>query len=284
MELERELAERLCGGHPADAARVLDALPLDDVASVLREVSAASSAAVLSRARPGFASRVLEAMQDREATRVLSELPPEDAAFVLRRVGPERRQRMLAELPERQKSSVKRLLSFPEHTAGALCDPSAITLGTDDTVDEALRRVREEASHAHYTAYVLEEDHRLVGALNLLELLAADGRRRLREIMTAPVVSVPASASGSAIASHPGWAEFRSLPVIDDQGRFVGAFRYGTLRRLRSELGRAAQRPRDDTAFALGDLFRAAVSGLVEAVTIPDRGDARTSGDSGRGA
>jgi hypothetical protein len=77
-----------------------------------------------------------------------------------------------------------------------------------------------------------------------------------------------ALASRADVLAHPGWKEVHALPVVDEQGAYLGALRYRTLRRLEEELLHRPGEDGDATA-ALGQLFATAATGLLEALTGP---------------
>jgi hypothetical protein len=49
------------------------------------------------------------------------------------------------------------------------------------------------------------------------------------------VEKLSAEALLPAILLHPAWREFHALPVVGDDGQFLGAIRYKTLKRLEQE-------------------------------------------------
>jgi hypothetical protein len=70
-----------------------------------------------------------------------------------------------------------------------------------------------------------------------------------------------------------------ALPVVDERDRYLGAVRYRTLRRLEDDM-RGVPSEERATARALGGLFRAGASAMLEAMvaSTPDR----RSAESGR--
>ena len=65
------------------------------------------------------------------------------------------------------------------------------------------------------------------------------------------VARLSARAPHSEILVHPRWRDLHALPVVDDDGTFVGALRYRTLRRLEEEAA-AEQKRRHPVTLALG--------------------------------
>jgi Mg/Co/Ni transporter MgtE len=169
-----------------------------------------------------------------------------------------------ATAPKRARA-LRGLLEFPENTAGAMMDPQVLALPEDLTAREALIRVREAAADTGYNLYVVDRQQRLAGVLNLRELFLARPRSPLSDLMIRDPLSVPASTGAAALLGHPGWKRVHSLPVVDEQGAYLGTIRYRTLRALEQEL--LAPRAHDaDAAKALGELLAAGAGGFLDAL------------------
>jgi magnesium transporter len=132
-------------------------------------------------------------------------------------------------------------------------------------VEEAVDRVREAAGEARYNLYVVDRDQLLVGVVNLRELLMAEPGAPLSSLMKTAVHRLSARADRPTVVSHPGWRLVHALPVVDERGRYLGAVRYRTMRRLEEGL-RNDGTEEGATARALGGLLRAGASAVLEAL------------------
>lgn len=274
MDLDTLLANGLVTAHPLEAAQALERIPARDAAALLEELEVEASAGVLQRMNSHSAAGVVTALADANTCEIFERLSTPTAALVLRHVNAAVRERLLASLPRRRARGLGSVLDFPANTAGSLMDPEVLGIPHDLTVEEAIARVREAARDARYNVYVVDRDQVLVGVINLRELLMAEPGDQISALMKTDVHRLSARADRRMVVSHPGWREVHALPVVDDHGRYLGAVRYRTLRRL--EEGLRSNLPDEGaTARALGDLLRAGASAMLEAVvasTSPDRG------------
>jgi len=278
MSLQSRMAEELIRAHPERAAAVLEGLPVEAAGALLARQEGALAGAVLAAMAPHAAGALLGALPPKRAAECLEALELDVAARLLRRA-PGRAETLLAAMAPRRSRALGALLGFEEGTAGALMDPEVLALPADLTAEQALTQVRQAADRARYNLYVLERDGRLVGVLNLRELLLAAPRTRLGDAMVRDPYRVPAGAPEAAVRAHPGWREVHALPVVDAGGRYLGAIRYRTLQDL--ERGALRGGPDGgDTAAALGDLFAAGARGLLEALA---GGERTRAGSRGRG-
>jgi magnesium transporter len=103
--------------------------------------------------------------------------------------------------------------------------------------------LRRSSQHALYYVYVVDREGRLIGVVNLRQLLLTSSKQSLQTLMRRPVYSLPPGADHAGIVAHPGWRELHALPVVDGSGRFLGVLRHETVRRLEED--RIADKPYD---------------------------------------
>lgn len=271
MDLIANLAEELIERHPARAAVALETVDWEDAAQLLVRSKPSHAARVLTRMTPQLAARILGSFDEERMAASIEALPLDVAARVVRRVPEDRRAVVLDSLKPRRSRELASLLRFPEGTAGALMDPNVLALPETFTAREAMNRVRESAESARYNLYVLDSEQRLVGAINLRELMLARSKLRLADLMARNPQRLDARADRSEIVAHPGWREVHSLPVVDERGGYLGGLRYRTLRALEAELF-SRNVSDSDAGVALGELFTAGAAAFFEALSSPPTG------------
>ena len=274
MERAPALIDRFIRGHPPEAARVLENLPLDEQAAFCGRIPPDLAAALFDTMEPGAAAGCLQRMPAHRAAEALSRVPLERAALLLRRFRPEERQAVLALLPPDPGSHLALLLGCRPDSAGALMDPRVLTLPPEVTAAEARGRMDARPDQASDCFYVVERDQTLAGVLGLIELLSAPPETPVSALMRRERECLRMDDSLASVRVHPGWLELHVLPVLDGRGRFAGALRHRTLRRL----GEADRPPRPDAVgAALGELYRIGLSALVKGAV----GEERTAPPSG---
>jgi magnesium transporter len=264
MEAEQLLAGAFSAAHPIDAARLLEALPAAEAAVVFERTEPRVAAGVLERMAPGSAAECLTDLAPERAGMLLAALRLDLGAALLRRLEAEARERILAGTPGEVARSLRRLLGYPPHTAGALMDPRVLVLPDEVTAGDALARVRRAPRHLLSYLYVVDGTQVLVGVVGLGELMLAPRAQPLAALMRPRVPRLGARADRTAILAHPGWRELHALPVVEDGGMLVGAIRYEMLRRLEDEMaGSPAARGALEAALVLGEACVAGFSGLL---------------------
>jgi magnesium transporter len=266
MTLAEQLARTYLEDHATEAAQTLERLSVDRRTAVLRALPAPAARAI-ERMTTAAAAEAVAPLTTEEAATVLHQLPIPIAIALLRRLGGDAAARAIAGLPDERREALQRALDYPEGTAGALMDPGILALPDDIAVAEARLRLRRGADGLLHYLYVVNRDGRLVGVLDIPELMRARPRSLVRDVMHDRVEQLSAWAPAAAVRAHPGWRLFHALPVTDEAGRLVGAIRYQTVRRLEQELdtGRRDQIT-TQTVGALGEPFHLGIAGIIEGV------------------
>ena len=215
--------------HPDDAARVLEQLTPQDAAAFLESIPVRLAAPVMRHMVHTTAARFIELLDDDVAAALLPGLGPHAAAAALRFLRKERRDALLGKLPTTTAVAVRMVLGYPVDAVGAWMDPRAFALSTDMDGEGALGQIRRSDDDVGCCVYAIGDDQRLRGIVRLSDIVKADPKTLLSQIMRPPQHVLSARASIPTIRNHPGWSDYPSLPVVERQERFVGALHYSTL-------------------------------------------------------
>lgn len=267
MRADLAVATRFVADHPEQAALVLEQLSFADAAALLAELEPAQGAGLVARLSAALAVDCLRSLPGRLVAGVLGELPIDLAARILMRAGDETREGWLATLPEDRAAFLRRKLRYPTGTAGALVDPLVLALPEDLSVAEAQKQLRRSAERAYYYVYVVDREQRLVGALDIRELMLAESKAMLGAVMHREVVSVSAHADLATVMSHPGWRELDALPVVDGAGVFFGIIRHRVMRQIAGRADDQAGQPMVRTLVSLGELYWTGLSAFLAGVS-----------------
>jgi Mg/Co/Ni transporter MgtE len=263
----KELTIAFLRAHPTEAARALESLDPRETAALIAAVPGRVAAPVVSRLLPGFAARSVEPLSDESAVRLLRRLSTPAAASLLRHLDTSRRARLLAELPRATAVACGLLLRYPEDSIGALADTDVLTVLPSTPVRDVLARLRSARDDAGDFFYVVDEERRLRVCLRPATLLHATGALSVGALEPARVPVLPAQAAPRSVRDHPGWSSHSTLPVVDRDGRLIGALRQSVLMQALTRTpsdARAAAEPRAINAVA--EASWTAVATLLQAL------------------
>ncbi len=265
MNLERQLLTQFATDYPAEVACDLAAMSSQEAALVLGDLAPAVAAGLLHYLPSLSAAFALEQLCTEEAAAILIAVRPDIAAPILRTTPSKRRTAVVNHFPSRLQATISSLLIYAEDTAGALMDPEVLTALDQEPVSQMLERLQRNPEHALYYLYVVADNQRLVGVVNMRELMGARPDVSIASVCTRNVASIAASATWQTVVGHPAWGSVHALPVVDQAGRFVGVIRYETARDLeRRRAGDALTDHSQQTAAALGEVFGLGLRGMFQ--------------------
>lgn len=237
--LERVRAA-LEAGNVDDAITALATLRPEDRAEALADLPTAEQAEVLDELSPSEAAEILENLEDEDAAEVAAQLSTETLADVLDEMDPDDAADVLGDLPEakaaetlsqmgvEQAADVRPLLEHEDDTAGGLMSPDFPYLRRQMTAQQAidsLRSLHPEAE-THYYLYVVDRNNKLIGIVGLRELIMADPRVAIDDIMTRDVLSAVVGTDQEEVARLMSKYGLAALPVVDADGHLVGVINY----------------------------------------------------------
>ncbi|MDQ1316266.1 MAG: hypothetical protein QG662_2375 [Pseudomonadota bacterium] len=265
MASSEELSYAFLEAHPADAARVLERLVPASAAALLQSAPSRLASPVLRQMLPLAGARCLESLDDGETAGLLRGVGAQAGVALLRHFGAERRARLLTLLPTALTIAYELLLGYPEGTVGAWMDPRALALPADMSSSESLERVRHAEDAPVTDPYVIDHSQRLLGYVELADLLRAHATTPLTKLVRPCSHPLPAQSLLAGLREHPGWREASTLPVVDRGDRLVGAITHAAMQRALSiEQSAPAQRGPEDTLAGIAGAYWFGVSGLIQ--------------------
>ena len=181
----------------------------------MRALPPETAARLLSRVHPQSEAAIYEYLVPEPAATLLGLADADDAADAFRALTDESRRTLLASLTPERRRELEERLSYPDHSAGQIMRTDVVAFSKDARVRDVVARLKTitATKHPQSYAYVVDDHRRLLGVLNMRDLLLAD------------VVSVPAHLDREELISEPKLKGYLSIPVVDAQGRLLGAVR-----------------------------------------------------------
>jgi magnesium transporter len=157
-------------------------------------------------------------------SKLLEAMPHDDRVEVLRQLDPEVVEDLLPLVAKADREDIRRLLSYPEDSAGAMMTTDYAWLPRDVTVAQAIEDIRKQASDKEtiYYIYVLDENRRMLGFVSLRNIILSKPNARIEDIMQTEVISVRVDADREEVAKLLQRYNFLAIPVVDEQHRLVG--------------------------------------------------------------
>jgi magnesium transporter len=210
--------------HPADLAALFGVLPKGDWSLVVSRLSIARISDLMEELPDHFRDDLAEHLEPDQLTEAIEEMASDDAADVLADLPAPLARDLIEALSLEDRHEVETLLKYPEDTAGGLMQVELLSVPETATVDETIDAVRanaEEVSTFHFI-YVVDDEHRLVGVLNLGALLLAPPDKPISELVKRNVHTVNPEVDQENVAQMFQRYDLVALPVVDERGRLLG--------------------------------------------------------------
>lgn len=233
------LQEALAEGDARLVRQALGELYPQELLDHWDELSREHRFTVLTLLPPEEAAEVFSHLEEDEQAELLKALPPwrvkellgelslddlTDALQAVEEENPQQAEALLDQLDPETRAEVEELSEYEEDEAGGLMTPEYIALRDSMTVDEVFRFLRRAAPDAEqvYYLYVVDAANRLEGVVSLRDLIVADPKTKVREIMNPDVVRVRTDTDQEEVARLMADYNFTVLPVVDEEGALSG--------------------------------------------------------------
>jgi magnesium transporter len=257
----------------ADVAALFSKLPGDVAIGAMAALDTHDQARLFGYLAPTCQAELSKLISRRDLATIMAAMSPDERADLYKRLDPLAQEAVLPGLALAERDDMRRLASYPEGTVGAVMTSNYATLAPHLPAPAAIDELRRQALDAEtiYQSYVTDADRRLLGVVDLRDLLVARSDQRVLDIMDAEPVHVRAEAPREDAASLISRYDLLAMPVIDADDKLVGIvtqddamdvqeeeatsdfYKAGTVQQLATSL-------RDATLFAL---YRARISWLV---------------------
>ena len=220
----KTLTEWLAQADPLEIAEELGRLPVADRAIPFRLLPKDRALEVFELLDPLHQQELLEGLREASVRELLEDMDPDDRARLVDEMPAKVAKQILAGLSQRERALTATLLGYPENSAGRVMSPEVVNLKANQTVADALARLRRIGGSAEtiYALPVTDDHRRLVGALGLRDLVLADPDTQVGDLMDRDVYSARVDQDQEEVARLIQEADLLALPIVDTEGRLVG--------------------------------------------------------------
>jgi len=216
--------EFLSSQELADVAAYLEELEGNDALAATRLLPLHDQAELIGYLKPSSQLVMATSIGRRELAALMSAMSHDERADLFKQLDEEAQEALLPALSKAERDDLRRLASFEEGTVGSVMTTDYATLKPEMNANQALEALRAQALEAEtvYTAYIVDDDRRLIGVLDLQDLLMARARQRVADIMDTEPVWIRAEAEQEEAARRIARYDLIALPVLDSDDRLVG--------------------------------------------------------------
>jgi len=232
------LKETLSDMHPADLADIIEQLGpgqrdaifhqlnTERASDTLEEIDSRVQRAIVSSLTKEWTAQLVNEMTPGQAADVLAVLPTDEMNDILELLREEHRKKIRNILEQHEEKIVNyatsRFLKFPPGT----------------TVREAFEQYRRTGGESDVVMYlyVVDEQGKLLGVVDIRELIKASNENKLGDIMSSVVANlIPQSTLREASAMFDRYG-FRAIPIVDEKDKILGVVPFRDMMNLKHRL------------------------------------------------
>ncbi len=223
MEL-RVSTSKLHELHPADLAEIVSDLNKLESGQLLNTLDVKHLADTLEEVEPEFQAELVENMSNEKVADVLEEMEPDEAADLLGDLPKERKENLLALMEKEDAEDVRKLLNYPEDSAGGIMTTEYASIPCDLTASRAIEVLRSMADEVEtmFYVYVVDEEEKLIGAFSLNNLIFAKPDMLISDIMTKHLITVNLKDDQETVAQTVAKYDLLAVPVVDEKNHLHG--------------------------------------------------------------
>ena len=212
--------------QPVEIARMISSLARPVQIRLLEMLGPEESAHLISKISGLGTANLVTQLPTTQAVSIVKEMSRDQQAHFLRTIGDDDAEAILDEIKPQKAEKIRKLMSYPENTAGGLMITEYLSFPEVMLVKEVLDDLREHGeTYSDFDlqyAYVVSETGHLRGVLRLCDLLMAPRNRGLSETMIKTPLHVNINASLRDLKDFFRQYTFLGVPVTDDEGKLVG--------------------------------------------------------------
>ena len=218
---KREIAEELSNYHDNDIASVLELLTAEERKKLYSSLSTEAMSDIF--AYLDDAGPYIEEMDAGKAADIIEEMDADDAIDVLDELDEDKRRELLELMEPEAKEDIELIHSYDDDEFGSLMTTNFIVIEKGLTIKQAMKSLIEQAAENDNisTIYVVDEEKRFYGAIELKDLIIARQEVSLESLIVTsyPFVFDNESISES-IEKLKDYSE-DSIPVLSNEDRSI---------------------------------------------------------------
>ena len=219
-----ELKKYLMIIEPEDIALLLNEIEEEKLAIIFRLLGKDEAAEVFAELDSDIQEKIINALSDKEIKEVINELYLDDTVDLIEEMPSNIIKRILKNINKADRKLINELLNYPEDTAGSIMTPEFVDLKENMTVAEAFDKIRKVGvdKETIYKCYVLSLKRKLLGVVDVKDMLFASEETPIKEIMKINIIKINTLDDKEEVAKKFDKYNEIALPVVDKESRLVG--------------------------------------------------------------
>ena len=211
---------------PQDLPLIIERLPKDESLQLIFLLPDDVIKEFIARLPAEILRDIVISMDRNRLIRMLTELPADELSDLINKLPHIQRKSLLDELPVWKLEEIKPLLVYPPNSAGGLMTNRIPVFFMDVEVGKAIEeyniQTKFEGYDTNHNIYVVDNEGKLLGVISVKDLLITPRSRKLKEVMSEPVITVDPYTDQEDVAKIIARYDLLELPVVDKNRKLLG--------------------------------------------------------------
>ena len=232
------LKEALSEIHPVDLADIVEELDSEQRVNLLEGLEPSQASDTLEEIDPAVQRHIVIALKKERVAQLIGEMTPGQAADILSVLPSDEKRTILKLLDPKLVDKIGDIIEKQETNILNFTTSKFLKCSAEMTADDTLRFFRKNARGMDVVMYfyIVDESEKLLGVLDIKEVLIADPASKLIDLMVDNVISLKCDSTMKEASSAFLRYGFRALPVVDDNHTLQGVVPYRDVMNLKHRM------------------------------------------------
>lgn len=216
---------------PEKAARTLEEMEENDVVEVFNLLPPDLAAATIRHLQTNYIASILAGTSEDLLKNLIARLEPDHVGHLFLHLEADAKEEFIKYLTPKQKQYIQDQLSFPEESVGRIMSTRYLSFTANTSVKSATAKIRRlsKGRIPQSYLYVTSKDSKLLGVLNMRDMLLADPESKLEQIMRTELFSLHSFTDVEEAAAELSKRRYFAAPVVDGENHLLGIVRTESL-------------------------------------------------------
>lgn len=222
--LYEEAASQLASLHSAEIARLLEGVPPKDRTRLWSNIDPSTQGDILKDLSEDVQSQLLNEMDVDAIVKATEGLDTDDLADIVPELPESALHNLLLTLDHKHRDHLKRVLSYPEDSAGGLMNIDIITVRDDVNVRTVIRYLRllKEMPNDTDKVFVVDRTYKYLGSIHISTLLTNEAEQNINPLINTTLKPIIADMPEREVANLFEQRDLISAPVVDENNQLIG--------------------------------------------------------------
>jgi CBS domain-containing protein len=222
------LKEKLAEIHPVDLADMLEELDHDQRVMIFSSLDNEHASDTLEEIEPNVQRDIISSLNREKVVQLINDMTPGQAADILSVLPASEAHNILEALNKENGKKIQSIMEKQEEKVIHYTTQKFLKFSPETTVEYVQNDYPRHARGKDVIMYiyVVDAQDTLLGVIDLKELLQADDKALLKDVMVENVISLSTESTLKEASQDFARYDFRALPVTDENNRLTGVIPY----------------------------------------------------------